>query len=474
MRRSILTAVGLIAAISALACSDSLFGGARGGGHAHIAVQPRFSERDAQIYASLKSFGLSVTSLTVAIIKPGTTDTVAQTTITVGDTQDSVLVSLEVPVVGNEEHFTAGIVMFSGTLKLFEGSVDVVARPASAGVVAPALLVPVWVGPGTNATSITISPRDLTMAINSTLPFTATATDVNGVPVADPEFVSRWRWRVSDTSLASIPLVGGIFTAKGTPGVVKLSVVTPTLLRDTVTITISSQLPLAKVRFLNQLATLDRGTTATVPATATDVNGSVVSNATFTYTSRTPSIATVNASGAISGVSKGEAVIVVQATAPGGSQLVSDSLLAIIAEPNAPALVSSLDKFIWRTDTTLTVSIFADMRNATTKLGSTTIDVQWNPAQLTFQGTANGASGVSPTVNSTNAANGTLTLAMADAAGFSGRVELLRITLRTASSATTGQLTLSAREMSASDYTDLLPNLVQVTQPLSVRVPPLP
>jgi len=125
MRRSILTALGVLAAISALACSDSLFGGAHGG-RARIAVQPRFSERDAQIYASLKSFGLSVTSLTVAIIRPGTTDTVAKTTVSVADDQDSVLVTLEVPVVGAEEHFTAGIVMSSGSLVLFTGSVDVV------------------------------------------------------------------------------------------------------------------------------------------------------------------------------------------------------------------------------------------------------------------------------------------------------------------------------------------------------------
>src|SRR5205823_5679158 len=347
-------------------------------------------------------------------------------------------------------------------------------RPLAAGVVAPSLLIPVWVGPGTEATSISISPRDLTMAISTSLAFTATAVDINGAPVTDPEFVSRWRWRVSDTTIGSIPLTGGTFVAKNKPGVVFLTVVTPTLLRDTVQLTITTQLPLAKVRFQRQLETLDRGGTSSVPATATDVNGSVVSNAVFTYISRTPSIATVNASGTISGAAKGQAIIDVQAHDQGSSQIVEDSLLAVVAEPGAPALVSSIDRFEWRTDTTLTVSIFADMRSATTKLGSTTVDVQWNPAQLTFQGTANGTSGVVPTVNSTNAANGTLTLAMADAAGFSGRIELLRITLRTSSSASTGQLALSAREMSAADYTDLLPNLVQVTHALSVRIPPLP
>ena len=291
------------------------------------------------------------------------------------------------------------------------------------------------------------------MAISTSLAFTATAVDINGAPVTDPEFVSRWRWRVSDTTIGSIPLTGGTFVAKNKPGVVFLTVVTPTLLRDTVQLTVTTQLPLAKVRFQRQLETLDRGGTSSVPATATDVNGSVVSNAVFTYISRTPSIATVNASGTISGAAKGQAIIDVQAHDQGSSQIVEDSLLAVVAEPGAPALVSSIDRFEWRTDTTLTVSIFADMRSATTKLGSTT---------------------VVPTVNSTNAANGTLTLAMADAAGFSGRIELLRITLRTSSSASTGQLALSAREMSAADYTDLLPNLVQVTHALSVRIPPLP
>jgi len=59
-------------------------------------------------------------------------------------------------------------------------------------------------------------------------------------------------------------------------------------------------------------------------------------------------------------------------------------------------------------------------------------------------------------------------LAMADVAGFTGRVELLRITFKSSSSATAGQLKLTARELNATDYSDLLPLTVQVLHPISV------
>jgi hypothetical protein len=60
---------------------------------------------------------------------------------------------------------------------------------------------------------------------------------------------------------------------------------------------------------------------------------------------------------------------------------------------------------------------------------------------------------------------------MADVTGFSGRVEMLRITFKTSASASSGSLVLSASELTAADVnlTNLLPSLVQVTHPLSVR-----
>jgi hypothetical protein len=144
----------------------------------------------------------------------------------------------------------------------------------------------------------------------------------------------------------------------------------------------------------------------------------------------------------------------------------NDSLLAVVPKATGLTLISSIDRFSYPVDTTMTVSIYVDTRSSGKLLGSTTVDVTWNPAQLQYVSNANGSSGVQPTVNATNAASGTLTLAMADVTGFAGKVELLRITFTAAHTVTSGQLQLSAREMHAADYTDLLPLTVQVTHPL--------
>ena len=432
-------------------------------------LAPQFSQRDAEIYSSLKTFGLAVTSLHVVLLRPNTTDTVAQTTVNVDEAADSIVVELEAPIRGSEERLIANLEMSSGGILVFTGSVPVIARLGAQIANSAPVLVPVWVGPGNNATRVVISPRDQTLPITGRITFTAAAFDANNLPVTDAEFVSRFQWRVTDPSLGSIPRSGGEFVPGSTAGLALITVLTPNLLRDTVRINVVTQLPLARVRFARQLEVLDVGALSTVAATATDPNNAPVGNATLSYVSRTPGVATVSPSGAITGVARGQAVIVVTAQQPGTTGLFQDSLLAVVAQPGAPALISSLSAFDLGLNATTTVSVFMDMRASGKKLGSTTIDVDWNPAQLQFQSFASGGSGVVATVNSNNAGTGHLTLAMADVAGFSGRVELLRITFKTSATASTGQLALVARELTTADFVDFLGSLVQVIQPLSVH-----
>ena len=97
--------------------------------------------------------------------------------------------------------------------------------------------------------------------------------------------------------------------------------------------------------------------------------------------------------------------------------------------------------------------------------------VATHPAMLIYQSDANGGSGVSPTVNRSNAASGSLVLAMADPTGFAGRVELLKITFRAGSEGgAAGSLALAASEVTgAGTFTDLLPKTIAVTYPLVTR-----
>jgi len=466
LRRATRSLSGAAIAATLLGCGDLL------GGDSHLArvvLAPQFSQRDAEIYASLQSFNLAVSSLHVVLVRPNSTDIVAETTVDIDEGQDSILVSLEAPIRGSEERLVANLEMSSGGIIVFQGSVAVIARIGASVATAAPILVPVWVGPGATATRVVISPRDQTLPITGRLTFSAAAFDANNQPVTDPEFVSRFKWKLNDATLGNLPVGGGEFVPANKAGTAIISVLTPNLLRDTVRINLVTQLPLARVRFARQLEVIDVGAASTVAANALDPNNAPVANATFTYVSRSPNVATVSGSGAITGVSKGQSVIVVTAQQPGNTSIFQDSLLAVVADPGAPVLISSLNSFDLGLNQTVTVAVFMDLRTSTKKLGSTTVDVTWNPAQLQFQSFGNPSGGVQPTVNATAASTGSLTLAMADVTGFAGRVELLKITFKTSSSASTGQLSLAAREITTADFIDLLSSLVPVVQPLAVH-----
>jgi hypothetical protein len=122
-------------------------------------------------------------------------------------------------------------------------------------------------------------------------------------------------------------------------------------------------------------------------------------------------------------------------------------------------------------DTTFTVPIVIDMRTSGEKLGATTVSIRWDPAQLTMVSQVEGSSAVGALVNATGAAQGALTLAVASATGFAGRIEIRRVTFKAASAVgKAGKLQLSANEISgAGTFADLLGRTTAVTYPLNTR-----
>lgn len=212
-------------------------------------------------------------------------------------------------------------------------------------------------------------------------------------------------------------------------------------------------------------AILFQGGTAPSTAAVRDANGNPIGTVPLTYLSRDPSIATVNASGTITGVARGQAVIV----ASSGSPAFSDSLLAVVGAPGAPILITNLTGFSLRADTTRTVSILVNMGASATNVSSGLVTVTWDPAVLQYTGNAAGAA-VSATVNGANAATGSVTFAFATAAGATGNIEVLKLTFHAATfpGATTA-LTLTSSEMTASDFSDLTPNMVRVVQRIVLR-----
>ena len=186
-----------------------------------------------------------------------------------------------------------------------------------------------------------------------------------------------------------------------------------------------------------------------------------------TYTSRTAAAATVSAAGLATPVARGLTMLVGAATANAAA---TDSVLLAIATTASPVVRTDLTRFDLKNDTTFTVTVIADMRSATL-LGAATVSVTWDPTQLTYVSDADGASGVGATVNSTNAANGTLVLSAANSTGFGGTVELRKVTFTAgATIGKTGSLHLLVTSINAAGtFASLSATTLAVTYPLVLR-----
>ena len=203
--------------------------------------------------------------------------------------------------------------------------------------------------------------------------------------------------------------------------------------------------------------------TVTPAIVARDINGNVVSP-TFTYTSRTPSVATISASGAVTGIVAGQTLIV----ATSGN--LSDSLLAVVTPVGGVVLMSDLGSFTLEAGATVVTTILIDMGTSNEKLGSTSVRLDWDPAVLLYQSNAVTGTGPAPTVNAAGAATGSLLFSLADAGGFTGKVQLLKVTFVAGAALKTGALALSTSEVAAaSTFTNLLPKTVAVTMPFIIR-----
>jgi hypothetical protein len=224
--------------------------------------------------------------------------------------------------------------------------------------------------------------------------------------------------------------------------------------------------PPASLAFEPERTILQVGQGLALTAMVRDAQGNLLTTPPLAFVARDPAVATIDDRGLVTTVARGQAIVVARTVA---APTLSDSMLVISAPPNGTVLLSSLSSFAIRRDTTVTLSIYVDMRSTFKRLASGLVDVTFNPAQMTYQSFTPSA-GFAPSVGDGEAATGRLRISFADAAGTGGLAEIVRLTFRTASTAgISGRFTLSTSEVTASDYTDLLANMVQVSQPLVLR-----
>jgi hypothetical protein len=254
------------------------------------------------------------------------------------------------------------------------------------------------------------------------------------------------------------------FTTGTTVGVNTVTATVAGVAPATLTVTTIAG-PATTLSLRERIVLIDAGQRFTPTFTATDANGNVVTASQLIYEPRAPFVVSIATDGSVTGsTGSSQAIVAVS------SGTVRDSVLVVVATPNGPVLQTDLTRLDIARDTTFTVPVIFDMRTAPERLGATTVVVRWDPVQLQLLSQAEGAT-AGVVVNANEVAQGTLTLALASAAGLSGRLELRRLTFKaTATAGRTGTLRLSTSDVfAAGTFASLLPKTTAITYPLSIR-----
>lgn len=223
--------------------------------------------------------------------------------------------------------------------------------------------------------------------------------------------------------------------------------------------------PLTTIAFGAHVLVVDSGSSATLPAlSGADASGNPVSNPVAAYAVRSNAVASVSSSGIVSGVARGETMVV--ATASSASSTITDSCLIVVAAAGGPVLMTDLPRFDFPADTVLSVAIIADTRASPTGIGSLAAKLTWNPAVLTYSASSSTVAAISDA----NASTGTLTFAMASAQGAIGRTTLVLVMFHaTAGSHSVGTLALTGSEITSTDFNSLLSKTTFVSMPTATR-----
>lgn len=223
----------------------------------------------------------------------------------------------------------------------------------------------------------------------------------------------------------------------------------------------------ARIALTPYPAIVDVAATLPTAVTAYDGASNPVSTPPLTYTSRNTGVATVSSGGVVTGVARGQTILVAAVTS---TPSIADSVVVVVTAVGGPALYTDISKFGYPASGNITVTVFLDMRGSGKTLGSTVVEAIWGSRTLTFAGWTASGPAVSPEVNTGGAAIGIFYFDMANAAGISGKVELLRFTLSPVGGVgATGTLNLISRETNAGDLTDMTSQTTGISYPIILK-----
>ena len=163
--------------------------------------------------------------------------------------------------------------------------------------------------------SIQLTPPSLAMTTGTARALEATVLDANGSPIAGAQL----HWTTQNPGIATVSDLGLVTAVQ--PG--KTQIAASRSGRSAVATVTVSALPAALVRVSPTAANVFVGSTTPLTGEVLDTGGGLLHGYTIAWTSSSPTVATVNASGIVTGVALGNVVVTARAAGLSGTAVVS-------------------------------------------------------------------------------------------------------------------------------------------------------
>lgn len=170
-------------------------------------------------------------------------------------------------------------------------------------------------GAGSEVASIQITPPSLAMTTGTTKVLEAVALDANGSPTPGAQV----HWTTQNAGIATVSDLGLVTAVQ--PG--KTQIAASRSGRSAVALVTVSALPAALVRVSPAASNVFVGATTQLTGEVLDTGGGLLPGYTIAWTSSSAAVATVNATGVVTGVAQGNVVITARAAGLSGTAVVS-------------------------------------------------------------------------------------------------------------------------------------------------------
>jgi hypothetical protein len=228
--RAAALALLLTSVAAALGACGERVAGPSSAGVAVLALQPRWP---AAVMANAV-FGAGIDTVEITVSRQNE-QTAASRVVPFPSGQEGLRFSLSVPLTQRTETLYVSIDLRQAGTTMFYGNAQVV---LSNGAIPQAPDLPLFYqGPGYDAVFVSLTPRTGFVQPGDTVQFSAVAQNGQQQIVAAPI-----AWSLSDSSLARIDATGR-FISRGGLGTVRVRATTPTGVADSLSVTISPQVP---------------------------------------------------------------------------------------------------------------------------------------------------------------------------------------------------------------------------------------